>query len=131
VAVAVFLAASCASSRPTSSHPPTSHSSVARPTVFNCGGGAFEPARLIVVCGVASTMATSVKWTAWGSTVATGSGLLHLQSSSVPAKLVLSEPVDTPQGPQFSKLTVTYTGASPDGHASDQFRLAVASPSNP
>ncbi|MBV9661688.1 MAG: hypothetical protein JO337_11080 [Acidimicrobiales bacterium] len=100
------------------------------PTVFNCGGGAYEPSTLIVVCGVGTTVVTGSKWTSWTATGAVGTGLVHLKVSghdtAAPAGLALSTVVRTPGGPQFSSLTVTWTGASPDGQPSDAFRLAVA-----
>lgn len=100
------------------------------PTVFDCGGGAYEPKTLLVVCGVATTNATNVTWTSWTSTGATGSGTVNLAESghhgSAPATLELSKVVQTGNGPQFSVLDVTWTGPSPSGHPSDQFQLAVA-----
>ncbi|HET9077044.1 MAG TPA: hypothetical protein VFN68_08930 [Acidimicrobiales bacterium] len=109
--------------------PPTSLSQQV-PTVFNCGGGAYEPKTLLVVCGVATTTATGISWTSWTGSGATGSGTVNLSGSSGhgsgPATLKLSKVVQTGNGPQFSLLDVTWTGSSPDGHPSDQFKLAVA-----
>lgn len=109
--------------------PPASEPT-AVPTVFNCGGGAYEPKTLLVVCGIASTHVTDVAWTSWTGSGATGTGTVHLSASgnhaSAPASLELSKVVQTGNGPQFSELTVTWTGTSPDGHPTDQFHLAVA-----
>ena len=100
------------------------------PTVFDCGGGAYEPKTLLVVCGVASTNVTNVTWTSWTATGAAGSGTVNLAGSghhaSAPAALSLSTVVQTGNGPQFSQLRVTWSGTSPDGHPVDQFHLAVA-----
>ena len=129
---AVAVSGACSSSAVRSAAPTTLRGPT--PTVFNCGGGAYEPATLLVVCGVDSTMITSARWTAWDSGGASGTGVVHLGSSSSagsPARLSLSRVVPTPQGPQFSRLTATYTGSSPGGRASDQFNLAVASAANP
>ncbi len=109
--------------------PPTSLSGPV-PTVFDCGGGAYEPKTLLVVCGVNTTTVTGVKWTSWGASGAAGSGTVNLHGSglqgSAPATLALSDVVQTGNGPQFSLLQVTWTGQSPDGHPTDQFKLAVA-----
>lgn len=97
------------------------------PTAFDCGGGAYEPAALIVVCGVGSTMATSVHWTAWSATGAAGTGLLAVPGHPPePASLALSGVVATGSGPQFSRLQATWTGPSPDGRATEVFSLATA-----
>lgn len=100
------------------------------PTVFDCGGGAYEPATLLVVCGVATTTATGVKWSSWTASGAAGSGTVNLSGSaghgSGPADLKLGKVVPTGNGPQFSQLDVTWTGPSPDGHPTDRFSLAVA-----
>ncbi len=109
--------------------PPTSLTQLV-PTVFDCGGGAYEPKTLIVVCGVATTTVTDVNWTSWTGTAASGTGTVHLGGSaghgSGPAELALSKVVQSGSGPQFSQLQVTWTGASPDGRPSDTFKLAVA-----
>lgn len=98
------------------------------PTLFNCGGGAYQPATILVVCGVATTTVTGVKWTSWTATGASGTGTVHLtgQSGGTPANLSLSAVVSTPNGPQFSVLEATWTGASPDGKPSEVFHLALA-----
>jgi hypothetical protein len=99
------------------------------PTVPNCGGGAYEPKRLLIVCGTGTTMATDVSWRSWAPAVASGSGTVHLlvkgQSVSAPAALLLTDVVAGPVGPQFTRLTVTWTGTPPDGNARDTFRLQV------
>jgi hypothetical protein len=99
------------------------------PTVPNCGGGAFEPTRLLIVCGSATTMATGVTWRAWGSSQASGSGTVEMpingQLASAPATLTLGDVVDGSVGPQFTLLTVTWTGTSPDGKRQDVYRLQV------
>jgi hypothetical protein len=89
--------------------------------VPNCGGGAYQPKTLLIVCGSGSTgtMATGVSWRSWGTSTASGSGTVQLtvngHPASAPATLLLSEVVDGPVGPQFSRLTVTWTGTPPDG----------------
>jgi hypothetical protein len=98
------------------------------PTVPDCGGGAYKPDTLLIVCGVNSTMATNVTWSAWTASGATGSGTVHLvsggTSATSPGHLTLSRVTSGPLGPQFTLLTVTWMGPSPDGKASDTFQLS-------
>jgi hypothetical protein len=100
------------------------------PTVADCGGGSYEPATLLIVCGVGTTMATGVHWTSWDTTGATGTGNVHLVTSALAAtaaaRLSLSQVVGGPTGPQFTLLKITWTGKSPDGRATDTFSLAEA-----
>jgi hypothetical protein len=74
-------------------------------------------------------MATGVSWRSWEPALATGSGTVHLQVNgqpvSAPATLLLSEVVTGPVGPQFTVLTVTWTGTSPDGKARETYHLQV------
>lgn len=141
VAAGAWALASCSSAAPRShsavpagSSPPASSTTLAglTPTVYDCGGGAYEPATLVVVCGVGTTTVTGARWSSWDASGARGTGMVHLGSSArpgSPAELDLSDSVATPQGPQFSLLTATWTGTSPDGRRYDQFHLAVASAS--
>lgn len=119
-----------ASSTPTVVTAPPTSLAGSVPTVFDCGGGAYEPKTLLVVCGVNTTTVTNVTWTSWSAAGATGSGTVNLhgsgQQGSAPATLALSNVVQTGNGPQFSVLQVTWTATSPDGHPTDQFKLAVA-----
>jgi hypothetical protein len=98
------------------------------PTVPDCGGGAYKPATLLIVCGNNTTMATDVTWSAWTASGAAGSGTVHLvnagASATAPGRLALSDVVNGPIGPQFTLLTVVWTGTSPDGKTTDTFRLA-------
>lgn len=99
------------------------------PTVSDCGGGAYKPSTLLVVCGVDTTMATGVTWTAWTVTAARGTGLVHLKVAgravTAMARLDLSGIRGGANGPQFSHLEITWTGPSPDGHPADAYSLAV------
>lgn len=115
---------------PTTAGPPTTPSTAATlPTVPNCGAGAYKPARLLIVCGDATTMATGVSWSSWDATTATGTGTVHLVTGAVtrtaPARLVLSQVTAGSGGLHFTLLTVTWSGTSPDGHPTDTFHLAV------
>jgi hypothetical protein len=99
------------------------------PTVPNCGGGAYEPKTLLIACGSGATMATDVAWRSWQPAAASGTGTVHLQVNGHPvaaaAALMLSRVVNGPVGPQFTVLTVTWTGAAPDGNPSDTYHLQV------
>jgi hypothetical protein len=99
------------------------------PTVPNCGGGAYKPQTLLIVCGAGTAMATGVTWDAWGATSASGAGKVHVEVGGRPAsgagRLVLDMVAVGPVGPQFRRLTVTWTGPSPDGHAQDTYSLAA------
>jgi hypothetical protein len=116
---------------PTSATQPSTPTTVANqlPTVPNCGGGAFEPKTLLIVCGSGTTMATGVSWRSWGKSTASGSGTVQVTVNGhpvvAPATLLLSEVVMGPTGPQFSRLTVTWAGTSPDGSRQDVYRLQL------
>lgn len=109
------------------SSPPTSAGQL--PTVSNCGGGAYEPKTLLIVCGSGTAMATGVSWQSWTAGSASGTGTVHLvvkdQPASAPANLKLDQVKTGPVGPQFSRLTVTWTGASPDGRTQDTYPLQL------
>lgn len=97
-------------------------------TVPDCGSGAYRPPTLLIVCGSGGIIATDLRWTTWNDTAATASGVVHLKIGGVqhdaPAALRLSDVSrSADRGPQFSLLTVTWSGASPDGHPSDTYRL--------
>ena len=73
-------------------------------------------------------MATGIEWTAWSDSGASGKGTVHLTVDGSPetatADLQLSGmSVNGNNGPQFTHLTVTWLGRSPDGHLSDSYQL--------
>ncbi len=119
---------------PTSAAGGPGTSSETVPTVFNCGGGAFEPKTLLVTCANAAkdaaTIVTGVSWTSWSSTTAAGMGTVHLyvagKSVSAAASLTLSDVTQTSNGLQFSKLSLAWSGPSPDGQPTLALPLAVA-----
>jgi hypothetical protein len=97
-------------------------------TVPDCGAGAYRPSTLLIVCTTGGAMATGIQWASWDLSGATGTGTVHLQVSGAPeeatAALRLSDVISSASnGPQFTRLTVTWTGHSPDGRASDSFHL--------
>jgi hypothetical protein len=154
LAAVVVMAGACASSHPrqavldnpaattapTSSttapaSPPTAPPATVAgqlPTVPNCGGGAYKPTTLLIVCGdgpTGSTMATGVSWTSWNAESAAGTGSVHLvahgQPVVAPGRLTLGMVTRGSMGPQFTRLTVTWTGMSPDGNPSHVYTLQI------
>ena len=107
---------------------PTTTSTPLEATVPDCGAGAYRPSTLLIVCSTGGTMATGIQWTAWGTTAASGTGTVHLavggSEQTGSARLELSDVSERGNnGPQFSRLTVTWIGPSPDGHPTDSFPL--------
>ena len=100
------------------------------PTVFNCGGGAFKPETLLVACAKEATTVTGITWTSWSSTSATGRGTVHLYVKgklvNAGAKLTLGGVKQTANGLQFSTVSLTWTGPSPDGPPTVSLALTVA-----
>ncbi len=99
------------------------------PTAPNCGGGAYKPATLLIVCAVGdqAVMATGVSWRSWGATAAVGSGTMHVvvngHPTARPATLNLAGVVTGSVGPQFTQLTVTWIGSSPTGSPQASYHL--------
>jgi hypothetical protein len=99
------------------------------PTAPNCGGGAYKPATLLIVCasGDAAVMATGVTWRSWGATDAVGSGTVHVvlhgQRAAWPATLNLEGVTNGAAGPEFSQLIVTWIGSSPTGSPRVSYHL--------
>ena len=143
MAVAAFSGAACSSGEAVRSGnpvpstntagtaPSTSTSSTAalQATVPDCGAGAFRPATLLVTCATGGVMVTGLEWTSWGPSTAAGSGTVHMtvggRTASGQADLALSDVVTGSSGPQFTVLTVTWSGRSPDGHATDTYHLGT------
>jgi hypothetical protein len=113
------------------SSPTTKTSAAAHliPTAPNCGGGAYKPATLLIVCasGDQAVMATGVTWRSWGDTAAVGSGTMHVvvngHPTARPATLNLAGVATGSVGPQFTQLTVTWIGSSPTGRPQASYHL--------
>ena len=122
---------SVATARPTTTAPPGTSASALVPTVGNCGGGAYKPATLLMVCaaGSVATDATGVSWQTWGASDALGMGTVHLvvagRAVTATGRLRLDEVKSGPVGPQFRRLVVTWIGSSPDGHPTDSYLLGA------
>lgn len=104
------------------------------PTVFDCGGGAYEPVTLLITCANAAkdatTTVTGIAWSSWSATSASGRGTVHLVVAGKPisaeADLTLGGVKETSNGLQFSTIELTWIGTSPDGNPTQQLPLAVA-----
>lgn len=110
----------------------TSSTAALQTTVPDCGAGAYRPQTLLVTCVTDGITVTGIEWSTWASSGAAGAGTVHMtvggRQESGQASLTLSKVEETgPGGPRFSLLTVTWTGRSPDGHASDTYQLATGS----
>ena len=111
-------------------NPPPSSASNIQPTVPDCGRNAYRPSVLHIECGSAGPTATGIHWDSWQPSRAAGIGLVQMQvggqQRSSRADLVLSYPVNDGAGrPEFTQLTVSWLGASPDGRRADTFQLAT------
>jgi hypothetical protein len=99
------------------------------PTVPDCGGGAYKPATLLIVCGIDTEMATGVQWSSWTTGGAQGQGTVHLtvngQPVQAPARLALSDVTTGAVGPQYSVLEIEWIGSSPLGSPTQRVSLAV------
>jgi hypothetical protein len=77
-------------------------------------------------------MATGVEWGSWTTTTARGNGTVHLdvdgRSVASAGALVLDHVVTSADGPQYSVLTVAWSGPSPDGRPTDTYHLSVGVP---
>lgn len=109
----------------------TSSTVALQTTVPDCGSGAYRPATLLVTCVSGGITVTGIQWGAWGPSGASGVGTVHMtvggRQESDQADLSLSKPANTADnGPQFTVLTLTWIGRSPDGHPTDTYQLGSA-----
>jgi hypothetical protein len=99
------------------------------PTAPDCGGGAYQPATLLIVCasGAAAVSASGVTWRSWGPAAAVGSGTVHLVVHGRPiaqaATFIVTAVRAGPVGPQFTQLVITWTGPSPTGSPRASYQL--------
>jgi len=94
-----------------------------------------EPPSIIVACADAGIGVQGLTWSRWTSTAASGSGQVWWNDCTpdcatgtvhhYPASVALSDVQPSPGGAAFSVLTVTYTGAEPDGKPVDTFQLEL------
>ncbi|MBO0747974.1 MAG: hypothetical protein J2O47_06480, partial [Acidimicrobiaceae bacterium] len=96
------------------------------------------PPTIILACGDGSSVATQIRWNSWGPTTATGTAVIvqnlcnpncaQGSNGSFPASITLSEvrAVGT-NGPLFSNLTASFSGASPTGTPTESYVLTPIS----
>lgn len=105
------------------------------PLVSDCGGSAYEPTTLYVTCGQAKLTATEIHWVSWSRSQAQGSAVMSVLACQpscaqgheqlIRAHLSLMAPKPTAHGPEFSSLTITWSGPSPDGKPVETYPLAT------
>jgi hypothetical protein len=145
--VAVLAAGGCG---PAASHPsttpvarvttPTAPSSATTmgqpPLVDNCGGGAFKPTTIYVICGQAKLTATKIQWSSWTAEQARGTATMSVivcrpscsqgHEELLPAELTLTDPRPTSRGPEFTRAIIAWSATSPDGNPVDTYPLKIS-----
>jgi hypothetical protein len=94
-----------------------------------------EPSSIIVACADAGIGVQGLDWSSWTSTGASGSGQVWWNDCTpdcatgtinhYPASIALSDVEPSSDGAAFSVLTVSYTGAEPEGKPVDTFHLEL------
>ena len=92
-----------------------------------------EPAKIVVACADAGIGAQDLVWHSWRATTATATGVVWENNCTptcasgtighYPASITLSDVQPSNDGPTFVRMTATYRGAEPNGHATDTFDL--------
>lgn len=95
----------------------------------------MKPPSIVVACADAGLGAKDLTWSAWTATTAKAKGVVYENDCTpdcaegvfkvYPASITLTGVRSTPDGPAFGVLRATYSGARPNGHATDTFRLEV------
>jgi hypothetical protein len=125
------------SSTTTGSTAPTSSATTgdgAQPTIVgNCGGAAYKPTTLYIICGQARLTATEIKWRSWTAQQAQGSAVMSVITCQpscsqgpeelLPAELTLTRPMPTSRGPEFTSATIAWSERSPDGKQVETYPL--------
>jgi hypothetical protein len=108
--------------------------------VADCAGAPpsslqVEPSSIIVACGDGGIGAQDLVWSTWTSGGASGSGEVWQNDCTpdcangvvnhYPASITLSDVQPSSDGPAFTVLTATYSGAEPNGHPTDTYRLEL------
>lgn len=109
-----------------------------RTSVNHCGQLEVKPADLVLSCADASTMLTDLRWTRWsnGSAKATGSYEVNDCSPTCVAgttreyraKVTLSVPKVQAGKRVFTKATITFTKAGPNGRRAITWRSGTYAP---
>lgn len=109
-----------------------------KPFAINCFSTQFKPKKIVVACGDGGTWLGKLRWSSWGATSATGSGVFNWndctpdcaqgQIKSGPVKVTLSNPKTCPGQTHldFKQAALTYTGTRPKHHpATVKFQCPV------
>jgi hypothetical protein len=94
-----------------------------------------EPASISVACADNGIGAKDLTWQSWSATSAAGSGQVWENDCTpncaegtinlYPASISLSDVMSSRDGPTFTMMTATYSGAEPNGHPTDTFMLEL------
>ena len=92
-----------------------------------------EPTVIYVACADAGIGADHLVWSTWTATAATAAGEVwendctpNCASGTIthyPASITLTDVQASRDGPTFTSLRATYTGAEPNGRRTDTFTL--------
>jgi hypothetical protein len=102
---------------------------------------AQDPTTIVIACADDGIGLQNLRWTAWSTTSAAGTGTLRLNLCTpdcangtiayYPASVTLSKVVDSADGPVFTLVSLTYPKAAPTkvtGQVMSQFTLFYPSP---
>ncbi|WP_055591100.1 hypothetical protein [Peterkaempfera griseoplana] len=132
VTAAAFVLTAVATATAATTVPATAASAPKAPratVVVNCfGAPKVRPTEIILACADANDLLSSLRWTSWGGTTATGGGVRELNDCvptcvaghfhSYPIRITLSGAqlwAGHPGVRRFTALTFRYTGARPRG----------------
>ena len=122
LALLVLLLAGCGAA-------PDSRDAIAQSRLYTCAGeSVVEPKTDVLACGDGNAWLDQLRWRAWSSQRATGSGLYHVNDCmpdcaeghfrTYKASVLLDRPVSTPRGVLFARLSATFSGPGPTGQRS-------------
>jgi hypothetical protein len=126
-ALKITIAVVCLAAVPSAALAATGSTS-GKPFAINCANTQFKPKKIVIACGDAGIWLGKLRWSSWGATSASGSGVFNWndctpncskgQIKSVPVKVTLSKPKTCPgqTNPDFKQAALTYTGARPKYH---------------
>jgi hypothetical protein len=96
---------------------------------------AVEPSSITVACADAGIGAKDLGWSTWGASGATAVGevwendcMPNCAEGTInlyPAAITLSDVQASRDGPTFTAMTATYSGAEPNGRRTDTFTLEL------
>lgn len=123
-ALKITVAVACLAAVPSVALAATASGS-GKPDAINCYQLQFKPKKIVLACGDAGSWLGKLKWSSWGATSATGTGVYNAndctpdcasgQIKSGPVKVTLSKPKTCPgqTHPAFKQAALTYTGTRP------------------